>query len=344
MLRLPLPRLRDGMIPAEDASALLRWVQYWRPMEISTDDARGFRHPWQLSLRWFPRARRWQGQLHRESYVAGPAAREVLAPAAVWDDLGPATRRRLGGRDPGEPVRPWLSEEPWLPLPETVWRPLGKDAPPTESGGETIPQPLIDLGAGTGDELRVDRENLTLTVSSGGSIADRARARLVRAVDLVLNVSRERVRLEAGNDGVIGVTLDPASDADPWLTVERARFEEQAEPEGVLEQFAAALDDGGVDRRLAARAYLLSPPGLPPGSPIDGTWSPYVQQGLFWNPQHRTNREINVVEPLRLTFPTGLALGAGDDLIGVALADLNTRDALASLLASRARVVGQFFT
>ncbi len=345
MRTLPIPRLRANSIPHEDAEAVQKFVAFWRPLEVSTDDARGYRHPWQVAMHWNTDAKRWEAQFFRNSYLGGPMAREVEGPEMAWKDLPRATRRRYEEKDPGTPVRPWLSEEPMIALGETRWRRLGKDAGPTLQGtGETIPEPLLDLGAATGDEIRIDREELTFTISQNGSPVDRAKVRLVRAVDLVLNVARQRVRLEADDRGEIGVTLDLPAEESPWVTVSRARFTPASQAEGTLEQFAAAIDDTGVDQMLAARVYLLSRPGAQDGAPLDGTWVPYVDQGLFWNPQHRTNREINIVEPLRLRFQTGLALGAGDAMIQGALADLNTRDALASLLISKARVVGRYFT
>lgn len=343
-MRLPFPRLRDMSIPHEDGRDLIRFIQYWRPLEITTDDARGYRHPWQLAVRWSPLAKVWECQFHRSSYVAGPVAREVEGPAMRWDSLPRSTRARLG-EDPGEAVSPWLSEEPWFPLPANRWRALGVDAGPALAGtAETIPDALLDRGATTGEEIRIDREEQTFTIMRGGSPVERRRVRLVRAVDVVLSVARPRVVLEAGDDGELGIVLDVPGDRAPKVTLQRQRFEPSLVPEDTLSQFAASIDDTGVDEVLAARIYLLSRPGAPDGTPVDRSWQAYVDQGLFWSPQHRTNREINLVEPLRLRFPTGLAGGVGDALIQSSIADINVRDALASLLVSQARVVGRFFT
>ena len=344
-MRLPLPRLRSGRIPHEDGRDVVPWVSYWRPLEITTDDASGYRHPWQISLRWAGERDQWEAQIFRDSYVGGPAAREVEAPAMPWRRLPRVTRTRYGDKDPRTPVSPWVSDEPLIPLPAAIWRSLGKDADPVLAGsGETIPQPLLDLGAGTGDELRVDRVEQTFTLSLGGSLAERSRLRLVRALDIVLHVERQRVRLDADTAGELSVVLDLPAATAPYVTAQRARYDPALVPGSILEQFTAALDDTGIDRRLVGRVYLLSRPGAPDRSPIDGTWQPYVDQGLFWNPQHRTTRELNIVEPLRLRFPTGLAGGVGDSLIQATLADINQRDALASLLVSQASVTGQYFT
>jgi hypothetical protein len=344
-MRLPIPRLRAGSIPHEDGRALIRYIQYWRPLEVTTDDVRGYRHPWQVAMRWDGETRQWQAQFHRSSYVAGPAAREVEGPALRWAALPRATRARLG-EDPGRAVSPWLSEEPWLPCPADRWRRLGIDAEPVlEGSGEVIPQALRDLGATTaGEQIRIDRSEQTFTVSRNGPPVERRRVRLVRAVDIVLHVPRPRVRLAAADDGEIAIELELAAGDAPYVTIQRGRYDPALEVGDTLSQFAAALDDDGIDRTLAARVYLLSRPGAPDGSPVDRTWRPYVDQGLFWNPQHRTNRELNIVEPLRLRFPTGLAGGAGDTLIQNTLADINQRDALASVLVSQASVVGRFFT
>jgi hypothetical protein len=342
MITLPQARLRNGLIPAEDGRQLFRFIRHWRPIEITADDARGYRHPFSAVMNWDPGDKRWEVQFFRDSYVSGTHVREVEGPPLDWDYLPEATRNRFGDDDPGTDVVPWLSEEPWLPV--NHWRSLGTDAALTFGDAETIPQPLLDLGAGTGDEVRINREELTFTISRGGTPAQRENRRLCRAADVVLNLSRERVRLDAGADGALTAELDPPSRQNPWITIERGRFEPAGEIGSVLEQFAASLDDTGVDRFLVARLYLLSPPGEPEGSEPSSTWSPYIDQAIFWNPQYRIDREINLVEPLRLTFPTGLAGGVGDGLISATLADINLRDALASALVSDVRVTGEIFT
>jgi hypothetical protein len=345
MLRLPIPRMRGLGLPVEDGVAFIRWVSAWRPLEISTDDARGYRHPFQVTARWDREEARWECQIFRDSYVGGPIAREVEAPAQAWAELPRATRARYGEQNPGAPVSAWLSEEPWISLPETMWRRVGIDADPVQAGSaEVIPRPILDLGAATGDEIQIDREALTYTISRRGGLVDRSRIRLVRAVDVVLHVARPRVRLGADQRGDLTIELDLPARDEPWVAPQRARWEPATQAESTLEQFAAALEDPGIDEALVARVYLLSRPGAPEGSPIDGTWTAHVDQGLFWNVQHRTNREINVIQPLNLRFPTGLAGGAGDAIIGQVLDDINQRDQLASVLTTQARVRGAFFS
>lgn len=335
MRRLPLPRLRRGGIPVEDGKQFIRFIRYWRPMEIRSDDAAGFRHPFEIVARYDPGDKQWEIQHSGDSMVDHL---DVEAPPQKWDYLPRETRFRFGDKAPGGLVTPWLSEEPWLPVND--FRAVGTDAS-AFAKGEEIPKALQEMGVAEPD--RLDLSENTVTIQQGGSPTERAQRRLARAADVILNVERERARLDT--DGkTIFVTLDPPKRKLPWITIQANRYEEVAVADSISEQIAAGVGDTGLDRLLIGRVYLVSPRGAAPGSSPDETWRAVVDQQLFWNPLHATNREISTFQPLDLNLSPAIAGGVAQGLLDTFLEDIEQNDAAASAFLSKAQVIGRFWT
>jgi|GEM_PF-5966540 len=336
MISLPLPKLTRGRIPAEDGRRFVRFIRYWRPMEIGTDDDAGYRHPFEVLARWDTGDKRWEIQ-HYQNSMVGPL--DVEAPPLTWDAAPRETRFRFGGKAPGGKVTPWLSEEPWLPVED--FRAVGTDASPF-AAGEEIPETLLDLGVA--EASRADTSGGTISLPESGTPADRARRRLARAVDIVLHVERERVRLEADDEGGVQVTLDLPTRELPWISVQPQRFEPTPAPDSIQAQIAAAVGDPGIDSLVVARLYLVSAAGSAPGAPVDETWIPIVDQKLYWNVEHATNRDINTFEKVALPGLPALAGGFGNSQIDAITKEIEQNDAAASAFLSEARVVGRFWT
>lgn len=335
MISLPMPRLRRGGIPVEDGNRFIRYIRYWRPVEVRSDDAAGFRHPFEIVARYDLGDKQWEIQHSGDSMVDH---RDVEAPPQKWDYVPRETRFRFGDKAPGGLVTPWLSEEPWLPVDE--FRAVGTDAA-AFAKGEEIPEPIRALGVVDGDVL--DTSDNAITIQQGGSPTERAKRRLARVADVVLNVERERAALDT--DGkTIFVKLDPPRRKLPWITIQPTRYEPVAETGSISEQIAAGVGDTGLDRLLIARVYLVSPPGQAPGSTPDETWSAHVDQRLFWNPVHGTNRDLNTFEPLDLNLAPAIAGGVAQGLLDTFLEDIEQNDAAASAFLSKAQVVGRFWT
>jgi hypothetical protein len=326
-------------ISIKDARALVRWIRYWRPLTVESDDAIGFRHPWQISARWDAEQKRWEMQIYRDTYVAN---REILAPPMRVDEVPEETLRRLDGDklDRSEKVRPWISEEPWIPVPEM--RNVGTDSITIGEGSEPIPEYFQERGVVSGDQVVVGVQSLS--VRAGGSPVEREKQRLLRAVDVVLNQPRPRAGLQADEEGRITVDIQPAGSPQPFLTIRGARYLPPSEAAGSAEQVAAAIVDDGIDQRHVGTLWLLSPPGTSRDSEPDETWQPYGQHFEFWSLDHDINRDLNVFEPLVLELAIPLAGGVAQPLADAFLDNLEQEDAAASAILSQAKVEGGFWT
>lgn len=333
-------RIMRGGISLKDARALVKFIRYWRPLTVESDDALGFRHPWQLTGRWDPEQKRWEIQMFRDTYVAN---REILAPAMRVDEVPEETLLRLEAEnlDRSDRVRPWVSEEPWIPLP--AMRKVGTDSVATSAtASEPVPSYFAERGVVAGDELVVGAQSVS--VRSGGSVVERENQRLLRAVDIVLNQPRATAGLQAGANGQITVDIRPAGDSTPFLTISGARFEPQAEALSAAEEIAGAVADDGLDRRHVGTFWLLSPPGTSRDSEPDETWQPFVQHFEFWSLDHDINRDLNVFEPVVLELAAPLAGGVAQGVIDTFLDNIEQEDAAASAFLSSAKVEGGFWT
>lgn len=333
-------RIMRGGISLKDARALVKFIRYWRPLTVESDDALGFRHPWQISARWDPSQERWEMQIFRDTYVAN---REILAPSMRVDEVPEETLRRLGAekQERSDLVRPWISEEPWIPVPEM--RRVGTDAvATTATSAEPIPEYFAERGVVSADELVIGVQSLS--VRPGGSPGDREKQRLLRAVDVILNQPRPTAGLQAGSDGRITVDIRPAGDSSPFLTITGARFEPKSEASSAAEEIAGAVADDGIDRRHVGTLWLLSPPGTSRDSEPDETWQPFGQHFEFWNLDHDINRDLNVFEPVVLELAAPLAGGVAQGVIDTFLDNIEQEDAAASAFLSSAKVEGGFWT
>lgn len=333
-MNLPSPKLRNGGIPAEDGAALIRFIKYWRPLEVFADDVLSFRHPFEVIPRWDGGQGRWEVQLFRDSYVAED---EVEAPALSWEEVGRATRERIGD-EPDGPVVPWLSEEPWLPVRD--WRPIGTDAPPL-GPEEVVPEFFEERGVLSRVEASTNGEALTFALR--GSPEERANRRLLRGADIVLHKARARARLDVIDEKLV-VVFDPPGRRRAWITIQQGSFEGDVVLEGIAEQLVSGLTDSGIDEMRVATVYLLSPQGERDGAVPDERWIPYVEPALWWNVNHDSSRDVNIVEPLDLGFNIPLAGGVAQGAIDSFLDDINLKDAVSSAIVSKARVLGYFWT
>ena len=339
MIKLPPARIRPGGIALADARQLVRFIRYWRPLTIEADDVGNVRHPWQISGRWDPEQERWECQVYWQSYVNG---QEVLAPYMDLDSVPDLTLDRLEaeGRDDEDLVQPYLSEEPWFPLPEM--RKVGSDAEIAVEGSEPVPEYFAQRGVLPADEVVVLSESLSVRL--GGSPGGRENRRLLRGCDVVLSQPREAADLEADDRGRLYATLRTPLTRSPSIRLQGDRYEAPAEPETLQEQLAASVSDDGIDELKVGTIWLLSPPGANLGSEPDATWTFYAEHDLFTNLNHEVTRDIDVIEPLDLQLDVPLAGGIAQSITDTYLALLNEDDAALSLFLSRGRVQGRFWT
>jgi len=298
----------------------------------------GFRHPWRTSAAYDPTSRLWAIQI-QPGYVN---AAETEAPSMSARLASQETRERLGlAAGSTQPVRPWLSERPWIPIAADLWREIGTGT--TGLAAEPVPPFFTALGVEAASQIVIDEADQRISVVAATPVPAERR-RYLRAVDVVLTVPKPAIRAtlvptEAGGSRV-DYTIDSASGA-PFVTVRR-RYEPRPPAPTLQEQLATGrTDDGYVETRVVT-VYLLSPTGLKIGTPIGPDWAAYMAHGLFYNRIFTSRVIVNVVPPSSLISPIPLAGGAGQGIIDSIIDDLNTRDAQLSLALSQAGVLTRF--
>lgn len=336
-LSIPAPPLTPGGPRLRDARRLLGLIGRWRPLRVSSDDAAGRPHAWQISGGWDEGQRRWELRME-PGYVSGA---EVLGPSQPIVEVPEATLARLqqGGGDLPETARPWLSERPSFGI--TRWRAVGTDAVAIEGGAvEEIPEYFLERGVVPPDRISTANEELSQILTA---TPDELRTRrLLRAVDVVLNQPRAVARLEIDAAGLPAVGLSLPGDATPYVTIQAARYEAVAEAGSIQEEFARAIADEGLDRLLVGRLWLLSPAGLADGAEPDQRWTAYGQNEIFYNLDHDVNVDLDVIAPTPIDFGIPLAGGVAQLTIQGLTAEINANDALASAYLSTARVQGSW--
>lgn len=330
------PPLAPGGPRLRDARRLVRWIARWRPLRVVSDDASGHAHHWQISGAWDGALKRWE--LHVEpGWVNGE---EVATPPMLVEQLPEITLERLKqAGDLPTRARSRLSDHPSIPV--TEWRAVGTDADPLREV-EEVPAFFLERGVVPPDPIST--ANQTLTFSQLGSPEQRVRRRLLRCVDVILNVPRPVARLQILDDGRPAVAIEPAR-GEPSLSVQAERFDPAAESASIQEALAGVVDDDGIERLRIGRLWLLSAAGAAPGSEPNQSWTPYGQNEVFYSVDFDVDRDIDVVEPFEYQPPaTGLAGGVTTVTVNGILADARANDALAAALLSRARITGAFRT
>lgn len=337
-LSIPAPPLTPRGPRLRDARRLIALIGRWRPLRISADDATGRSHAWQISGGWDPGQERWEIRID-PGYVNG---REVLCPLQPIEELPEETLARLedeGGKLPAS-ARAWLSDRPSIGV--SRFRAVGTDAIALAGSAEEIPEYFLERGVVPPDEISIEGQQITQTVTGTGE--QMKTRRLLRACDVILNQPRASARLEVGEGNRPEVRLALPGDETPYLTIQAARYEPAGEAGNIQEEFARAIADDGVDRILIGRLWLLSPAGAAPGSEPDRRWTAYGQNEVFYHLDHDVNVDLDVIEPLDLGFTIPLAGGVAQLTISSLTAGINANDAYASAFLSKGRVVGRFRT
>lgn len=319
MPTLPIAKLVNNGIDDADARALIDWIRWWRPLKITRLAGSGFRHPWDIIPRWNGKKKYWEIQI-APGYIN---AMEVLA-----ND---------------QP----LSAEPWIPIENRQLRSIGYGSP----GGldaEPVPPYFRKLGVREADA--VTRSEFGLTTNLDGTLEDRAQARLLRAVDILVEQPRPRVETVIETDAVNGnaqlvasIATPVGAAAAPRIRLRREAVDPEPLPGTIQSLLATGAVDDGLDRLRLATLYFLSPPGAVSGNP-DGSWQAIPANEEFWDLSHDLTRDIGVVPPFRLSLGVPLAGGLAQSLVNDLLETINAADAAAAAFLSRARIEGRFWS
>ena len=334
----------------------LRWFQdlvsHWmrhRIKAVHPGEITPWRHHWQAALQWDDERQIWTAQLEPgfcESDAPDPRPHFTMearhAPAV--------TRQRLGlGAESDELVEVPLTESPAIDLPEHLWRPLGTEGVGTaDNPPEAVP--VYFRTRGVADPILL-RESPTggLQQVIEGDQQERAKARLLRAVDIFIrhrrSLTRSTFHLEPG--GVVSLEMQIAPPPQPVLhaTIHRVdKWRPKAELGPVDALRDAAVDDG-VDEELLCTVYLMSEAGLAPGSPLDERWIPFASHAHFFSLQYRERHGQEGLDPFRLEFDgLGLGLGTLDQLADRILSDRTQQIADMEAFFNAAKSQGRFFS
>jgi len=320
------------LIRPEAWNRVARKIAAKKNKSYQSRESGGWRHPWQTTARWDPRALTWAIQI-QPGYVN---AAETDCPR-MSAELAPAvTRQRLeitGGGRQRQLITPWLSEGPWIRINPTLWREIGTGS----IGTEPVPAFFSALGVEGADQLVINEEDESVSLVAAAPVpADRRR--LLSAVDVVLTVPKPVVEatLVEGPGGPTEFTwsVSPAR-GNPAVSVTRA-YAPQLPPPTLQEQIITGRTEDPFTTRLLATIYLLSRPGAPLGTPIGPDWQPMVKHSLFWNRIYQSKVILNLVPSAPLVSTIPLAGGAGQGIIQSILDDLNAQDAALSAALSRA--------
>lgn len=294
---------------------------------------KGYRLPWEIEAVWNPFYNQFEASVHA-GFVN---FQETETPVLPWDRAPGETRLRLADSG-GQPVRAWLSERPWFPLPPANFRRIGYDADPARDP-ESVPEYFAALGVGAPPRLDIDIEGLSINVVQAAELT--ASRRLLRAIDIVLTIPKPAASVVATGSGpgaAIDVTLStPTIAVLPSLFTSRF-WSPPAEAFDIREQLAGGLTDPTFVERRVGTVYFISPPDAPLESVPDLTWTPVVRQDMTYNRVLATRTDLDQLPRLSLSLVTGLAGGLADPIFAGLLDPINEADAAASLALSRASV------
>lgn len=277
-------------------------------------------HPWSLETRWNVELSRWEARIAVPGFVNGLEA--------VVDS--PRTEQVS------------LLDYPWLPL---ALRTVGLP-------GDRIPAFFQALGA------KAPAANLSITAGGGLSIVDDLESQQPRrtlcACDIFLAQARPSYRQTitvVDVTGVTGLVVDYAvtydtANLDLYGRRCRVRVAPQFPPvrrPTWFERLTGSWQDDGEDRLQIATVYLLSPEDVSAGDP-DASWTPYVQEHLFWHLRYGSRNELPRKPIPAIRIATGLLGGLADAIGNQILAPINELTARLDAALSLTSPEGKFWT
>lgn len=299
-------------IPAQQWNRMVDFIFRHRVKDVRVLDPVQWRSPWHTTVAWSPDREQWEATV-KPGFVNG------IDPMTV-DAVAVAEKRDITERGLAD------LETPRIAL--TTWR---------------TPSPVPEYFVKRGVAASVDLPTVDTLLETGlpqVATPTQQPSRIVLAMDIVLHQPRAASRVDyqtttAG--GADGVGLRYQISYSGGLGRPYVRAVRELIPDPPLD-LASLIDgskaDAGIDRKLVATVYVLSPEGVLEGEP-DASWTAHVKHELFWNlTYHATGTPGASSDDLRLDVP--LAGGIAQPLIGQILASVNdANSAVAQFLSAR---------
>lgn len=318
-------------IEAIPLSRMNEWIDQLarqRPLIVSAEAARNFRHPWNIQARWTERADR-----------KGFAWHFNVLPGMVGE-FDPFRRIEA---EAGEFYEAGIDDDPapWFPILPSNLRRLGTDAMIALEEGEPVPAFFQERGVRPPATAEASPFGLEVTLSGD---FDQGEARLLRACELVLVQPRPAMTAFLDENGIQFAFSEPDNDR-PHLNLLTRFLPTEAVPLSVAEQLVGGFTDRDFEERHIATIYLLSPPGARWDSDPDETWLPYVEHHVTWNMNFAIDRDLSIIQTNRIEVP-GLGLAGGvADLTNQAILDqVNGILEQSAALLNQSRIRGHFWT
>lgn len=300
---------RPSPVTTWSTSGWNRLVLYWfrrRVLDVRPASVEQWRHPWRISPAWNAEREEWAFSIVPSGCPSPTSGGDpvVRVPGAL---AGAEARSRLAiDEDDADLHDVYLSELPTIPIPADAWRSIGTDAVgAAEFDAEPVPEALARLGVAS--PVVVSRGPGGLVSRTEGLVVSRSRARLLRAVDVVLSHDRlaTETRASIEPEGLVTVEMVLANrasaDRDARLTVV-PRFEEPVSPDSLALLTGSATDPARDSLHLAT-IYLVSQRGERSGASPDGSWTAHVRHFVHWPLRYVVRQSAAFVEPTRVTVP-----------------------------------------
>ena len=337
--RLQSLNLSGGMVPfinrSISSSALTEWwndlvtklaryrLQYGPPPTPAL-----FQHPWKVIPSWNGAA--WTATI-RPGFVNGIPPQAMDSVTGILHPLISDPVLLLGvsrGLD-GTGINPDKSVES-IPA---FFQALGVHKPPSDISVDSVSGAVTSIASSTASLPSRTLRACDISLSQ-------ARTGLVPTVTVVdgSGVAGEVVQYGVSFSGTVlaeqGIT--------PRIHVS-SRWYPPASP-SARELLLGGATDPQTDELLIATVYWLSPSAADASPQLDGSWTPYVEQGLFWNLNHAPQTRIPPAPPSPITIHTGLLGGWADIIFNQILAPLNDAATLVQALNSTVSQQGRFWT
>jgi len=323
VVREQASRLQDAKLLPSASSRVIETAQGQLLILLGEDDS--YAHPWITKAHY---SGGWKARVVIPGFVNGIDPR---VPGVEVEDIDGTKREAV------------LTDSPEIPL--NVFRTPGGE-------GDKILDVFLALGV---REPKAD--NLSINALGGVSVIEESEAanttppRELRAVDLYIAKSRATFTAQvtlvdaSGTSGVIvdyGVKYDTSTlDREGTRTrfMQAGKFQPVRKPT-LAERLFGDFQDEGEDRLHICTVFLLSPPNVT-GEP-NVSWTPYVQNHVFWHLKHHAPNEVPAKQPDPIRFHSGLAGGLGDLVINQYLALNNDLSSQISAAVNNTTPEGQF--